>query len=300
MMRDSLLAAAALIMTAGVAHAACASFTAGAINVTYDPLGAQGVSQLVQPVTLLAARNHGTGPEIAAQFVDEDSTGTLRIGTRGPIYAVEDAARAVAVGRNAPQLGPANSFDFRFSTPEGGTEPVNGIRFVIDPGQDVPAGVFRETLAMQMRCGGGNAPVDLQSGVLYVTVDVPSTLIASLSGTGASGTLDLDDFSEPTRTALVNVYSTGPYALSISSDNGMNMKLVGAPAEAASAGTAQIPYALTFDGRPVLAGSSTRFARTGVGGAQLPLAVTVDSVAGKRAGAYHDAIVLTFTPLATL
>jgi hypothetical protein len=32
----------------------------------------------------------------------------------------------------------------------------------------------------------------------------------------------------------------------------------------------------------------------------LPLTVTVDSLAGKRAGVYRDSITLTFTPLATL
>jgi hypothetical protein len=294
----------ALIMAvaaAGGAHAACAQFTASPINVTYDPLGAQGVSQVVRQVTLMASRNENTVTEGSAQFVDQNS-GTLRVGTGGPVYTVEESQKVVAVDRSAAPANPANSFPFRFSGSGSAAEPVYGVQFVIDPGQDVPAGVFSESLDMQMRCGGsdGNQPVDLQSGVLHVTVDVPSTLIASLAGGSASGTLDFGDFAGLTRTAMVNVYSTGPYALSIASENNGVMKLEGAPPQAADSGNARIGYTLTFNGRPVPAGTNVHFGRTGVGGSGLALSITAEPVASKHAGVYRDSITLTFTPLATL
>jgi hypothetical protein len=294
----------ALIMAvaaAGGAHAACAQFTASPINVTYDPLGTQGVSQVVRQVTLMASRNESAVTGGTAQFVDQDS-GTLRIGTSGPIYTIEESQKGVVVNGSAPPPTPANSFTFRFSGSGSATEPVYGIQFVIDPGQDVPAGVFSESLDMQMRCGesDGNQPVDLQSGVLHITVDVPSTLIASLAGGSASGTLDFGDFTGQTKTAMVNVYSTGPYALSIASENNGAMKLAGAPPQSSDTGNAQIGYTLTFNEHSVTPGTSVHFGRTGVGGTGLPLSVVAEPVAGKRAGVYRDSITLTFTPLATL
>lgn len=296
----------ALVMAAaaaGAAHAACVTFSASSINLTYDPLGAQGVSQVVQPVTLMASKNsgNGVGPEVTAQFVDQD-IGTLRVGTAGPIYTIVSPSNPVVVDASVGQPGPMNSFSFRFSDAGAGAQQVTGLQFIIDRGQDVPAGDYNESLNMQMQCGGGNGnqPVDLQSGVLHITVRVPSTLIATLAGGSAYGTLDFEDFSNLARTAMVNVYSTGPYSLSIASDNSGVMKLVGAPPSAADAANSRIGYTMTFNGRSVPAGTSVHFERTGVGGLELPLAVTVDSVAGKRAGVYRDSITLTFTPLATL
>lgn len=296
----------ALIMTvavAGGAHAACAQFTASSIDVTYDPLGMQSASQVVQPVVLFATRGSGggVGAENTAQFVDQES-GSVRVGTNGPLYTIMYGSSMVVVPRNAAPLSPGNTFSFRFSSSGGGAEQVSGLQFIIDPGLDVAAGVYSESLDIQMKCGGsgGNQPIELQSGVLHISVSVPSTLIASLAGGSASGTLDFGDFSDPARTAMVNVYSTGPYALSIASDNNGYMKLLGAPPQAADASNARIAYTLTFDGRPVSTAASVHFERTGVNGRQLPLAVTAESVAGKRAGTYHDSIIVTFTPLATL
>lgn len=139
----------------------------------------------------------------------------------------------------------------------------------------------------------------MQSGVLQLVVDVPSTLTASLAGGSSSGTIDFGDFSTLTQTAMVGVSSTGPYAVRITSTNGQVMKLTTPPPGVAGAANAQIPYTVTFAGTAV-SSTPTRFSRTGVGGTHLPLSITAGPVGAKRAGTYHDIITVTFTPLATL
>jgi hypothetical protein len=290
------------LLQAPHAQAACARFTASDINVTYDPLGTQGVTQVVQPISLGVSRDltvSGATPQsVTAQFVDSDSGNTLRIGTSGPIYSIESAS-SVAVSRITAPLDPAHSFTYPFSQSGTGlTETIRGIQFFIDPGQDIPAGVYSENLDVQYRCNvtGETDFTDLQSAALRVSVSVPSKLTASLAGVSASGTLQFDDFSSLAQTAMVNVYSTGPFSFSAVSDNGA-MKLQGAPVGAANA---QIAYSLGFDGQAISSGDVTHHARTGIGGASLPLTVTAEPIQGKRAGIYHDNLTLTFTPLATL
>ena len=200
-----------------MATSSCARFAASDINVTYDPLGAQGVSQVVQPISLRAARNSGSGSStVIAQFVDWDSNTTLRIGSRGPIYTIEDDS-TVVTNRYGAALLPNQYFSHTFqSNKSDAYEPVHGLQFFIDPGQDIPAGVYDETLDVQYRCPTGNPfdhSTEWQSGVLHVSVNVPSKLVANLSGGSTSGTLDFGDFNDHARGAMVNVYSTGPFSI---------------------------------------------------------------------------------------
>jgi len=305
MMRPGLVLALVLapmmaMAASGPASAACADFTASQINTEYDPLGAQaGSGQIVLPVTLTAESHGGSPKNVSVQFMDQEPAGTLRIGSNGPVYAIQESGRSVAVPRGA-LLNASNSFNYTFKEPGSKkAESVPGVQLVIAGGQDVAAGEYGESLDVQFQCDS-NGGTDQKQGVLQITVDVPSTLTASLAGSGPAGTLDFEDFSTATHTVMVNVYSTGPYALSIASANAQRMKLVNAPAGAANVPDAQIAYTMTFNGGAVSAFSTTRYLRSGVGGAQLPLAITTEPATGKRAGVYHDAITLTFTPLATL
>jgi hypothetical protein len=295
----------AVLGMATAASAACARFTASDVNVTYDPLGTQGVTQVIQPLSLTVARGAVSDPAdtatgVIAQFVDHDSITTLRIGSRGPLYAIQ-GSQPVLVDRVSPQLGPTQIFTHVFTgSGTGLSEPVSNLQFIIDPGHDLPAGVYDESIDMQFRCTTASATpgtVNLQSSVLHVSVNVPSKLTASLSGGSTSGTLDFADFSTLSKTAMVNVYSTGPFALTIVSANGGAMKLDGAPIKAANAA---IDYTVNFAGVPVAVGNETHFDRTGIGGTGLPLQVTVGSPDAKRAGIYRDSLTLTFVPLATL
>jgi hypothetical protein len=281
----------------------CANFAASDINVTYDPLGTQGVSQIVQPVSLrvarqIAAPHSSQGTTVLAQFMDWDSNTTLRIGYHGPIYTIE-GDNTVVVGRSDAPLMPNRYFHHDFHSRNTGVyENIHGLRFFIDPGQDVPAGVYNEDLDVQYRCvvtGHDKSSTDLQSGVLHVSVNVPSKLIANLSGGSTSGTLDFGDFSDRSRSAMVNVYSTGPFSVQIKSDHHAAMLLDGASHHSDDT---RIGYALFFNGYPVKSDGPTHFGRTGIGGAGFPIVARTEDISGKRAGTYRDALTVTITPTA--
>jgi hypothetical protein len=285
------------VVTAAAAQAGCASFTAPPISVSYDPLGAQGSAQIVQPITLTAASDSGSPTAVMGQFVDQNS-GSLRIGTGGPLYTIMRSYNRVVVPLGVT-FNPSFAFDYDFmSVGTRKAEMIPGVNFYIDPGQDVAAGVYRENFDLQYQCSSSTA-TETQSGVLQIVVNVPSTLTASLAGGSTAGTLDFGDFSSLTRTAMVGVYSTGPYAISFSSANARAMKLQNPPPGAVNSSNAQIPYVVSFAGA-ALSGGTTHFPRTGVGGTSLPLTVTVDPALDKRAGVYHDVITVTFTPLTAL
>jgi hypothetical protein len=282
-----------------MATSSCARFAASDINVTYDPLGAQGVSQVVQPISLRAARNSGSGSStVIAQFVDWDSNTTLRIGSRGPIYTIEDD-NTVVTNRYGAALLPNQYFSHTFqSNKSDAYEPVHGLQFFIDPGQDIPAGVYDETLDVQYRCPTGNPfdhSTEWQSGVLHVSVNVPSKLVANLSGGSTSGTLDFGDFNDHARGAMVNVYSTGPFTVKVDSDNYGHMVLDGMSHPDRDS---RIDYGLSFAGFPVRLGNRMHFFRTGIGGAGFPLVAFTNDVLGKRAGTYRDTLTVTITPTA--
>jgi hypothetical protein len=282
-----------------MADSSCARFAASDIDVTYDPLGTQGVSQVVQPISLRVARNSGGGSStVIAQFVDWDSNTTLRIGSRGPTYTIESNS-TVVTNRYGAALLSNQYFSHTFQSKKSDAyEPINGLQFFIDPGQDIPAGVYDETLDIQYRCPTGN-PFDhstgWQSGVLHVSVNVPSKLVANLSGGSTSGTLDFGDFNDHVRGAMVNVYSTGPFTVKVDSDNYGNMVLDGTSHPGRDS---RIDYGLLFAGFPVRLGNRMHFFRTGIGGAGFPLVAFTNDVFGKRAGTYRDTLTVTITPTA--
>jgi hypothetical protein len=308
-MRTRLLvpALAALAALAGLpAHAACARFTASDIFLTYDPLGAEGAGQITRPVVLSVARGSDAGgpsspkSDISAQFVEPDDVNITRVGTRGPIYSIYANQAEVLVDRTAAPLRPSEIFTHHFGDPANFAEAVHGLQLIIDGGQDIAAGVYEDKLEIQYSCAAAAAAgmPRIQPSVLRVRVDVPSKIIANLAGGSTSGTLDFADFATPARTASVNVYSTGPYALKVESANDGAMKLT--ETTGLSGASTQIAYNLSFQGVAVVLGQAQVFPRTGVAGAALPLVVTAEPIASKRAGAYHDTLTLTFTPLSIL
>jgi len=295
---QSLFVLSLVLMAAvpAMANSSCASFTASDINVTYDPLGTQGVSQVIQPITLNVTRNSGrSSSSVIAQFVDWDSNMTLRIGSRGPIYTIEDN-NIVVTNNHSAALLPNQYFSYTFSRGKTlGT--ISGLRFFIDPGQDIPAGIYDETLDVRYRCPSGPSDYssEWQSNVLHVSVNVPSKLVANLSGGSTSGTLDFGDFNDHARGAMVNVYSTGPFTVKVDSDNYGHMVLDGVSHPDRDT---RIDYGLSFAGFPVRLGNRMHFFRTGIGGAGFPLVAFTNDVRGKRAGTYRDTLTVTITPTA--
>jgi hypothetical protein len=168
----------------------------------------------------------------------------------------------------------------------------------VPPGQDVAAGVYSATLDVQFRCGQGHGVGDvrLQTGVLPVAITVPSVLSVNLAGGGEKGTIDFDQFEALTRSANVQVRSTGAFSLEIHAEHAGRMVLLGT----AGGKGREIPYSLAFNGGAIALDTHVSYPRTGVGGLSMPLAVTVGDISDERSGAYKDTLTLVFTPKATL
>jgi spore coat protein U-like protein len=299
--------AAPVVLAAGGAWAACASFTADPINVTYNPLGATGALGVVRPVSAMVSRvDGGSLNEVVGQFMDQgQSAGSVFILNGGPTYDIVNAfGQLVVVHPSSTPLGPGHVFfpstlGFNDHGHPPTTAPVNALGFYLPPGQDVAAGVYSETLDVQYGCGdgrGGAGPANLQTGVLPITVIVPSTLSVNLAGGIAHGAIDFGAFASLTKSANVQVRSTGPFSLVITAEHNGKMYLFGTSGGAGQ----EIPYALSFNGNAVTLGDSTSYTRTGVGGLSMPLSVTAQDIGANRAGFYKDTLTLVFTPKATL
>jgi hypothetical protein len=308
----ALILAAPLAMAASSSWAACATFTADSVNVTYNPLGATGVLGIYQPLSVTIGRgrsNNGNGnlSNVVGQFMDQgQSSGSVFILNGGPNYNIINlVGQEVVVHPSSSPLQPghvfvANTEDFNDHGHDASAAPVIGLALLIPPGQDVAAGVYSEVLDVQYACGNGspngNGDVHLQTGVLPINVTVPSTLSVNLAGGGRHGTIDFDTFESLTKSANVQVRSTGPFSLVITAEHNGKMFLLGSSGGAGQ----EIPYGLTFNGNAVVLGNSSSFTRTGVGGLSMPLAATVGDVSADRAGKYKDTLTLVFTPKAAL
>jgi hypothetical protein len=302
------LAAAALgLIFAGPCQADCASFSASSINLTYDPLGGAATLGVFQAFPLSVTRGLAAGGAVtgvSAQFMDQGQTGAIFRLDGGPTYDITDQSNAeVIVHQSSSPLTTGHTFfaDFSSSADQAravAVEQVNGLAISVPPGQDVAAGVYAATLDVQFQCAQGASLRDtrMQTGVLPVTITVPSVLSVNLAGGGLKGTIDFDQFEDLTKSANIQVRSTGPFILHITAEHAGKMVLLGT-----SGGTGQeVPYSLNFNGAAAPLDSDIAYDRTGVGGLSMPLAVTVGDTSAERAGVYKDTLTLVFTPRATL
>ncbi len=306
--RLAILAACSALVPAGAAMAGCVNFSGGSINLTYDPLRAQSTNDLVQPISLTVTRQ-SVSPlptAVAAQFVAQHGQSpNFHLGSSaGPLYIVHsNDGLFPIVGQGAAPLQQLQYFVVAFpSSPTGVTESVAGLQLVIPAGQDLPAGVYQESLNIQYRCLSGSndsvqnhADTTMQSSVVPVTITVPNKISANLAGGQTHGVIDFGDFDHLTHRAAIEVRSTGPYDLLITSQNNGKMLLGNAPKGASTASTS-ITYTLQYGGFPVTLGAPGVFQRTGAFGASLDLSVTAEAVDQKRAGDYSDTLTVTFTP----
>ena len=305
--RMALLAACASLLSAGAAMAGCVTFTGGSINATYDPLSTQALNPLVEPITLSATRQNATplATAVAAQFVAQNGQIIFNLGTKnGPIYTVHsNDGTFPIVGQAASPLRLLQYFTVGFPTsPASVTEPVAGLQLIIPQGQDIAAGTYQESLSIQYLCLTGtgdsvqqHADVTTQQAVVPVTIIVPDRISANLAGGQTHGVIDFGDFDRLARRVQIQVRSTGPYNLQITSQNGGKMLLQSSP-QGADPTSTSIAYTLNYDGTAVSLGAPTQFDRTGVLGQFLDLVVTAEAVTQKRAGDYKDTLTVTFTP----
>jgi hypothetical protein len=302
------LAAAALgFIVAGPCQADCASFSASSINLTYDPLGGAATLGLFRPFPLSVTRGvsaNGAVTNVTAQFIDQGQTGAIFRLDGGPTYDItEQNSDEVIVHQSSSPLIAGRTFfaDFSGSADQAravAVAQINSLALSVPPGQDVAAGIYEATLDVQFQCGVGNSQGDtrMQTGVLPVTIVVPSVLSVNLAGGGLKGTIDFGQFEDLTKSANIQVRSTGPFILHISAEHAGKMVLLGT-----SGGSGQeVPYLVSFNGAAAPLDADIAYGRTGVGGLSMPLAVAVGDTSGERAGVYNDTLTLVFTPRATL
>lgn len=306
--RMALLAFCSALVPAGAAVAGCVNFSGGSINVTYDPLRAQSTNDLVEPISLSVTRQTVSPlpTAVVAQFVAQHGhSPNFRLGSStGPLYIVHanDGLYPI-VGQGAAPLQQLQYFVVAFpNSPTGVTVAVAGLQLVIAAGQDLPAGVYQESLNIQYRCLSGSndsvqthADATVQSSVVPVTITVPNKISANLAGGQSHGVIDFGDFDHLSHRVAVQVRSTGAYDLLITSQNNGKMLLDDAP-KSADATSTSIAYTLQYGGFPISLGTPGLFQRTGALGADLDLVVTAEPVSQKRAGDYSDTLTVTFTP----
>lgn len=302
------LAAAGLgLIFAGPCHADCASFSASSVNLTYDPLGGAATLGLFRPLQVSVTRGispSGVVTGVTAQFMDQGQTGAVFRLDTGPTYDITDQSNnEVVVHQSSTPLLTGQTFfaDFSSRADQARAVVVDQIATLslsVPPGQDVAAGVYASTLDVQFACsvGGSQGDTRMQTGVLPITITVPSVLSVNLAGGGARGTIDFGQFEDLTKSANIQVRSTGPFSLHISAEHAGKMLLAGTSGGAGQ----EIPYTLDFNGSAAPLDTDISYARTGVGGLSMPLAVTVGDTSAERAGIYKDTLTLVFTPRATL
>ena len=303
--RIAILAVCSALVPAGAALAGCVSFTGGSINATYDPLHGQATTDLVETIPLSVTRQSAaTLPTaVIAQFVAQNGQSVFNLGSSsGPEYTIKNSndGNFPIVGQSALPFQQMQTFGAGFPTsPANATVSISGLQLVIRAGQDLPSGVYQEAINIQYRCLTGpndtNADVTLQGSVVPVTITVPNKISANLAGGQTHGLIDFQDFTDLSKRVAIQVRSTGPYDLLITSENGGKMLLANAPTAAAATSTS-ISYSLQYGGFPVALGTPGLFQRTGVLGADLDLVVTAEPVNQKRAGDYSDTLTVTFTP----
>jgi spore coat protein U-like protein len=306
--KTAFLAVCAALIPAGAAMAGCVTFNGGSINATYDPLHGQAVNDLVEPISLSVTRQNGSPlpTAVAAQFVAQNGQRpNLTLGSAsGPVYIVHsnDGSFPI-VGQGAAPFQQLQYVGVGFPTsPTNATVTVAGLQLIIPAGQDLAAGVYQESLNIQYRCLSGpndtvqqHADVTTQSSVVPVTITVPDKISANLAGGQSHGLIDFGDFDHLSHRVAIQVRSTGPYNLLITSQNAGKMLLGDLPKGGSDASNS-IAYTLLYDGFPVSLGTPGLYQRTGVFGAYLDLVVTAEPIDEKRAGQYSDTLTVTFTP----
>lgn len=268
-------------------------------DLRVDPLDAAGAAQVVQPVGLMFRRvGTATAPlTVAYQIVDEDSPIQSRVGvTAGPQveWRSDDTGRNIGAYRNEA-YALLRSGVVTFAADDNSK--LAGARlFLTNLREDLPAGVYREQFTVRYWCGDVDTSLPNEiPGIVSVAVQVPNVLSANVAGASTQGEIDFLDFSTLTRSLSIHVRSTGRYAVTARSLNGQVMLREGG---GATGEAERIAYKARFGGSNLTLDTTQGLvnSRAGLEGQRIPLEVTVEDVASKRAGTYRDTLILTLAP----
>ncbi|WP_313806820.1 hypothetical protein [Sphingobium sp.] len=263
------------------------------------PNGSQMTAQTTVTVTRTGSSNIRSA---RLMILDSEATSPLRVGTLngfpGPIYSLTGGNVFQSPTSSTPTAG--NSLPFTY-TSNSNSNVQNATTTLTIPintaGDDFTPGTYSQTTTYFVQCynnsgsfvGGGSTGA---GPTLNVTV--PNLLQVITAG---PQTINFGSFTTTTQSLAISLKSTGAVNANVSTQNGNQMVLTGAPSPVPTNST--IPYSMTFDGQNVPAAgvSLANLARAGVGGGNKSLVLTLPALpSGKLAGTYKDIITLTLTP----
>lgn len=278
--------------------------------VEFEILG-RGVDRVYNPYrpfdavdnfTVRATRLSSAVTSVRFLLVDSTPQGSApKFGVDGPaeygIDWVQDQRRQVFV-TGAQALTQLNSASLSFNGRQNTETSV--FRLNIPRGQTAIAGRQVERLAVRYQCFAGHDDLggqrDQYNGLMELSLNIPRIVSAFIGGAGqqhgeiAFGTLGTA--SNLSKSVSVSVMSTLPYAVDISSENGLRL-------QRAKLGAGEIPYKMAFAGLQVTGNATMQCPVTPMPAGESRLVqVTLDgsSVRNQPAGDYSDTITLTFRP----
>lgn len=301
----------------GVSGAAVAAGT-----IQYDPFSSIGLTQVTIPLTLTRFTGPGGKKTQQVFFVLEKPVGS-------PNYQVlftnsnttSNVVYNVGSHPGLPDMNQNTSGQIYYNF-GGASQPDTAtfnVQVTVPAGVDLSAGGNINFDIVYKCFGTGNLPDVTVDTTLPQAISINVNVLSALQASYAGGVLDFGEVGNVstatvtgtpatyTRTGNVNVRSSGPYAINLTSNN--NYKLTYPGGSLTNAGQTLV-YSASFVGvtRQGVSGNNTAIAainkncvRAGLGGVSHPLSVTLKEggQTGKTtAPLYNDFLNVTVTPLA--
>jgi hypothetical protein len=317
-------AAAALAGAALGAHPALAQTTTcgvtgqaqAASTITYDPFGPSGLQQVTIPLVLTRYVGGGGAKTQSVNFVLTKAAGTpnYQVLYNGVSVLYTEGATGSHPMIDAQVSGEIN-YNFGGASAPDQSTPFN-LMVTVPAGLDLSAGQpIRFDILYVCKGTGGmrdvTAPTKLTNAI-QININVLSALQASYVGpaldfgeVGAKSSTQV--VSDPgTRTGYIRVASSGPYSVSMRSENGYKLTY---PGGSTSIAAQSIGYTASLLGQTRSSANSASISqvcsRAGLSGTapsqgiRIPLAVTLlEGGVGKLpAPTYQDNLIVTITPL---
>jgi hypothetical protein len=299
MMQLKRLAIALLCLAASPALAAqpCVLSLSGALSQTplnYDPFQVGAATATIS----FTIQNRGDGCTAAFAFF---KVGDPQASFGGATLSYQVTASGIPIVHQHPRAR-----DTLHGATHAGTLTVSANTTIqatatisVPAGQMAGPGAYTDALTLGVYNSASGVYQKSFETPFTVSVGVNSLATLAIKGGGKSVTMDFGDFVEGAiRTVTLTAYSNQGCHLTVSSDNAGFMKPVNA---AAAAEGWRVPYTVkVFD--KVSFDLSTQHTvslsptATPVTGLDIPVAVTVGSIKGQRAGTYRDVITIAIDP----
>jgi hypothetical protein len=281
-----------------------ASFSSPAPEVDYNPFRPATQRSNTFSLSLTVPAPLAGQPRVRSidyQFLDTNSSARPQMGTVGALVDLVRGSRNLLRASTSGDFSDPDSFN-SLIIPNNvlvGTSVVGVL--AVDGRQDLAAGRQTENFDLAYRCNfsDGTTGDGLLPAALLSAVETQYLVRATVVGGGSTKTLTIDPLTRATSGGMA-IRSTGPYSLSIDSDNALKMLPVGTTAGAFLPVDQVIPYEVRIDGQPITLSSPPKMcARSGLAGAVVRLNTRLGNgvdTGAIRAGNYSDILTVTITP----